>query len=81
MENKPTPKRVSIYTDEGLIQRASILYGEAGVENYSQFVRKATEAYIDRLILGSHGPELSEAIRKAVADEVRPIATRLAKAL
>lgn len=81
MENKPTPKRVSIYTDEGLIQRASILYGEAGVENYSQFVRKATEAYIDRLILGSHGPELSEAIRKAVADEVRPIATRLSKAL
>ena len=51
------------------------------MENYSQFVRKATEAYIDRLILGSHGPELSEAIRKAVADEVQPIATRLSKAL
>ena len=73
--------RTSIYIDEGLIKKAEILYREADVATFSQFVRKAVEHYIDQLIVGNHGPELTESIRKALADEVHPIAVRLSKAL
>lgn len=73
--------RTSIYIDEALIKKAEILYGEADVKTFSQFVRKAVESYIDQLILGNHSPELTKAIRKALADEVKPISVRLSKAL
>ena len=73
--------RTSIYIDEALIKKAEILYGEAGVTTFSQFVRKAVESYIDQLILGNHSPQLTESIRKALTEEVRPIAIRLSKAL
>ena len=74
-------KRTSIYIDEGLIKKAEILYGEAGVSTFSQFVRKAVEQYIDRLILGQHSLQLTGALRQAVAEEVKPIASRLSKGL
>ena len=80
--NNPTNAiRTSIYIDEGLIKKAEILYGEADVTTFSQFVRKAVESYIDQLLLGNHSPELTKSIRKALADEVKPIAVRLSKAL
>ena len=74
-------KRTSIYIDEALVRKAEILYGLAGVSTFSQFVRQALEAYINQLVLGNHGPELPKAIRKALADEVKPIAARLSKSL
>lgn len=74
-------KRTSIYIDEALIKKAEILYGEAGVSTFSQFVRKAVENYIDQLILGQHSPQLTAALRQAVAEEVKPIASRLSKGL
>lgn len=73
--------RTSIYLDEELLRKAEILYSEADVTSFSQFVRKAVESYIDQLILGLHSPRLTESIRKALAEEVQPIAVRLSKAL
>lgn len=81
MDQDSNSIRTTIYIDEELVKKSKILFGEAEVSTFSQFVRKAVENYIDQLVLGNHGPELTKAIRKALADEVKPIATRLSKSL
>lgn len=42
--------RKTVYLDEELTKRCEILFGEADVSSFSQFVTKALETYIDRLI-------------------------------
>lgn len=40
--------RKTVYLDEELTKRCEILFGEADVSSFSQFVTKALETYIDR---------------------------------
>lgn len=73
--------RKTVYLDEELTKRCEILFGEADVSSFSQFVTKALETYIDRLISENHSPFITDELSKAIQDEVRPIASRLSKGL
>lgn len=73
--------RKTVYLDEELTKRCEILFGEADVSSFSQFVIKALETYIDRLICENHSPFLTEELSKAIQDEVRSIASRMSKGL
>lgn len=73
--------RKTVYLDEELTKRCEILFGEADVSSFSQFVTKALETYIDRLICENHSPFITEELVKAIQDEVRPIASRMSKGL
>ncbi len=81
MEEKKTEIRKNICMDEGLLRRCEILYGLAGVENFSAFARQALDFYIDQLVADNHGVKLTEAIKKAVHEEVYPVESRVSKAL
>ena len=81
MEEKKTEIRKNICMDEGVLRRCEILYGLAGVENFSAFARQALEFYIDQLAADNHGVKLTEAIKKAVHEEVYPVESRVSKAL
>ena len=48
---------------------------------YPFIKRTRYDIVIGQLLIGNHGPELTEALRKALAEEVKPIAARLSKAL
>lgn len=56
--------RKTVYLDEELTKRCEILFGEADVSSFSQFVTKALETYIDRLICENHSPFLTEELTK-----------------
>lgn len=79
-ENKNAVRK-TVYMDEELERRCEILFGEAGAKSFSDFVSKALEFYIDKLITGAHGNLLTEELSQAIRDEVRPIASRLSKGL
>lgn len=79
-ENKNAVRK-TVYMDEELEKRCEILFGEAGAKSFSDFVSKALEFYIDKLITGAHGNLLTEELSQAIRDEVRPIASRLSKGL
>ncbi len=79
-ENKNAVRK-TVYMDEELARRCEILFGEAGAKSFSDFVSKALELYIDKLITGAHGRLLTEELSQAIRDEVRPIASRLSKGL
>lgn len=79
-ENKNAVRK-TVYMDEELERRCEILFGEAGAKSFSDFVSKALEFYIDKLITGAHGKLLTEELSQAIRDEVRPIASRLSKGL
>ena len=79
-ENKNAVRK-TVYMDEELERRCEILFGEAGAKSFSDFVSKALEFYIDKLITGAHGYLLTEELSQAIRDEVRPIASRLSKGL
>ena len=79
-ENKNAVRK-TVYMDEELERRCEILFGEAGAKSFSDFVSKALEFYIDKLITGAHGKLLTEELSQAIRDEVRPIASRLSKSL
>ena len=81
MDQTSNSIRTTIYLDEDLVKKSKILFGEAEVSTFSQFVRKALDCYIAQLLTGNHGPELTDAIRRALAEEVKPIAVRLSKSL
>lgn len=81
MSETKKPYRTTVYTDEDTVKKCEILYGEAGVTSFSQFVNKAIACYIDRLISENHSPFLTEELTQAIRDEVRPIASRLSKGL
>lgn len=73
--------RKTVYLDEELTKRCEILFGEADVSSFSQFVTKALETYIDRLICENHSPFITKELTQAIKDEVRPMASRLSKGL
>ena len=73
--------RTSIYTDEETLTRCRVLFGEAGVTSFSQFVKKAIDCYIERLVAENHSAFLAKEIRQAVRNELRPITARLSKGL
>lgn len=73
--------RKTVYLDEELAKRCEILFGEADVTSFSQFVTKALETYIDRLICENHSPFITKELTQAIKDEVRPMASRLSKGL
>ena len=81
MNEKNNAVRKTVYLDEELTKRCEILFGKADVSSFSQFVTKALETYIDRLICENHSPFLTEELVKAIQDEVRPIASRMSKGL
>ena len=81
MNKNKNAVRKTVYMDEELERRCEILFGEAGAKSFSDFVSKALELYIDKLITGAHGKLLTEELSQAIRDEVRPIASRLSKGL
>lgn len=81
MKEQNKPVRTTVYLDEETLCRCRILFGEAKVDSFSSFVRKALDCYIDYLVTGQPHSFLSEELAKTIRDEVRPIASRLSKGL
>lgn len=81
MITNKTSIRKTIYIDEDTVKRCGILFGEADVDSFSQFVTKALNTYIDRLITENHSVFLTDEMKKTLQDEIRPIASRLSKGL
>ena len=67
MNETNNAERKTVYLDEELTKRCEILFGEADVSSFSQFVTKALETYIDRLICENHSPFITEELVKATA--------------
>ena len=81
MEEKREVIRKTISLDKELLSTCEALYGEAGVDNFTQFAASALQMYTEHLLGSKESPFLSREIRKTIKDEVRPIATRLSKGL
>ena len=81
MEDKREVVRKTISLDKELLSTCEALYGEAGVDNFTQFAASALKMYTEHLLGKKESPFLSREIRKTIKDEVRPIATRLSKGL
>lgn len=81
MEEQKNPVRTTVYLDEEILRRCHILFGEARVDSFSSFVRKALDCYIDYLVTDQPHSFISKELAKTVRDEVRPIASRLSKGL
>ena len=81
MEEKREVIRKTVSLDKELVTTCEALYGDAGVENFTQFTVNALQMYTNTLLGKKQGPILAKEIRKALRDEVRPIATRLSKGL
>ena len=81
MEEKREVIRKTIGLDKEMISTCEALYGEAGVDNFTQFTVNALQMYTEHLLGKKASPFLSREIRKAIKDEVRPIAARLSKGL
>ena len=73
--------RKTISLDKELISTCEVLYGEAGVDNFTQFAASALQMYTEFLLSQKQRPLLAKELRKAIKDEVRPIASRLSKGL
>jgi len=81
MEEKREVIRKTVSLDKDLVTTCEALYGEAGADNFTQFTANALELYANTLLGKKQGPILAKEIRKALRDEVQPIATRLSKGL
>ena len=81
MEEKREVIRKTISLDKELLSTCEALYSEAGVDNFTQFASSALQMYTEHLLGKKESPFLSREIRKAIKDEVHPIATRLSKGL
>ena len=81
MEEKREVIRKTVSLDKEMISICEALYGEAGVDNFTQFTINALQMYTEHLLGKKASPFLSREIRKAIKDEVRPIAARLSKGL
>lgn len=81
MKEKGEVIRKTVSLDKEVLSTCETLYGEAGVDNFTQFATNALEMYTDYLLSQKQRPLLAREIRKAIKDEVRPIATRLSKGL
>ena len=81
MEEQKKPIRTTIFLDEETMRRCKILFGEAQVDSFSAFVRKALDYYIDYLVANQPHSFISKELEQTIRDEVRPIASRLSKGL
>lgn len=81
MEDKREVVRKTVSLDKELVSTCEALYSEAGVDNFTQFTANALHLYTEHLLGKKESPFLSREIRKAIKDEVRPVATRLSKGL
>lgn len=81
MKEKREVIRKTISLDKELLSTCEVLYGEAGVDNFTQFAANALQMYTDSLLSQRQRPLLAREVRKALKDEVRPIASRLSKGL
>ena len=80
-QQERTPTRTSVYTDDETINRCRALFEDAGVTSFSQFVKKAIDCYIERLMLENHSAFLAKEVGQAIRNELRPITSRLSKGL
>ena len=81
MEEKREVIRKTISLDNEMISTCEALYCESGVDNFTQFTVNALQMYTEHLLGKKESSVLSREIRKAIKDEVRPIAARLSKGL
>lgn len=81
MKEKREVIRKTISLDKELLSTCEALYSEADVNNFTQFASTALQMYTDSLLSQKQRPLLAKEIRKAIKDEVRPIASRLSKGL
>ena len=81
MKEKREVIRKTISLDKELLSTCEVLYGEAGVDNFTQFAANALQMYTEYLLSQKQRPLLAREVRKALKDEVRPIASRLSKGL
>lgn len=81
MKEKREVVRKTISLDKELLSTCEVLYGEAGVDNFTQFTVNALQMYTEYLLSQKQRPLLAREVRKALKDEVRPIASRLSKGL
>ena len=81
MEEKREVIRKTVSLDKEMISICEALYGEAGVDNFTQFTINALQMYTEHLLGKKESAFLSREIRKTIKDEVRPIAARLSKGL
>ena len=81
MKEKREVIRKTISLDKELLSACEVLYGEAGVDNFTQFTVNALQIYTDSLLSQKQRPLLAREVRKALKDEVRSIASRLSKGL
>ena len=81
MKEKREVIRKTISLDKELLSTCEALYGEAGVDNFTQFAANALQMYTEYLLSQKQRPLLAREVRKALKDEVRPIASRLSKGL
>lgn len=81
MKEKREIIRKTISLDQDLVSTCEVLYDEAGVDNFTQFAANALQMYTESLLNQKQRPLLAKEIRKAIKDEVRPIASRLSKGL
>ena len=64
-----------------MLSTCKVLYDEAGVDSFTQFTVNALQMYTEYLLSQKQRPLLAREVRKALKDEVRPIASRLSKGL
>ena len=81
MEKKQTDIRKTVVLDKELVQQCERLYGMAGVKNFSQFVKLALNQYTEILVLGNYQDLLGKQVKKEIAMQLKPINSRLSKAL
>ena len=81
MKDKREVIRKTISLDKELLSTCEVLYNEAGVDNFTQFATNALQMYTEYLLSQKQRPLLAREVRKALKDEVRPIASRLSKGL
>ena len=81
MKEKREVIRKTISLDKELLSTCEVLYNEAGVDNFTQFAANALQMYTEYLLSQKQRPLLAREVRKALKDEVRPIASRLSKGL
>ena len=81
MEEKREVVRKTVSLGKELLSTYEALYSEAGVDNFTQFTVNALQMYTEHLLGKKASPFLSREIRKAIKEEVRPLAARLSKGL
>ena len=81
MKEKREVIRKTVSLDKELLSTCEVLYGEAGVDNFTQFAANALQMYTEYLLSQKQRPLLAREVRKALKDEIRPIASRLSKGL